>query len=71
MALITIFEALDRGPVAIVDPLVGTQSLFTVVVAYFVLRDLERINFRLILGTVLIVLGASIVMSFDINTILR
>lgn len=71
MALISIFEALDRGPVAIVDPLVGTQSLFTVVVAYFVLRDLERINFRLILGTVLIVLGASIVMSFDINTILR
>ncbi len=71
IALFTIFEALDRGPVAIVDPLVGTQSLFTILVAYFVLHDLERITFRLIVGATLVVLGASIVISFDVNTVLK
>ncbi len=52
IALFNMFEALDRGPVAIVDPLVGTQSLFTILVAYFVLHDLERITLRLIVGAV-------------------
>ena len=67
IALFTIFEALDRGPVTIVDPLVGTQSLFTILVAYFVLRDLERITLRLIIGATLVVLGASIIISFDVK----
>lgn len=65
IALFNMFEALDRGPVAIVDPLVGTQSLFTILVAYFVLHDLERITLRLIVGATLVVLGASIIIAFD------
>jgi uncharacterized membrane protein len=65
IALFSMFEALDRGPIAIVDPLVGTQSLFTILVAYFVLHDLERITLRLIVGAVLVVLGASIIIAFD------
>ncbi|MEE8162317.1 MAG: EamA family transporter, partial [Acidobacteriota bacterium] len=56
-----LFQALDRGPVAIVDPLVATQPLFATVLAYFLLGHLERITLQLAFGTMLIILGASII----------
>jgi drug/metabolite transporter (DMT)-like permease len=56
-----LFQALDRGPVAIVDPLVATQPLFATFLAYFLLGHLERITLQLAFGTMLIILGASII----------
>lgn len=66
-----LFEALDRGPVSIVDPLVATQPLFATFLAYFLLGDLERVTPKLVIGTLLIVLGASIVMLYDPSAILE
>ena len=57
-----LFEALDRGPVSIVDPLVATQPLFATFLAYFLLGDLERVTLKLAFGTTLIILGACIIM---------
>ena len=70
IALVSLFEALKGGPVTVVDPLVGTQPLFTTALAYFLLGDLERITLGLIGGTLLIVAGASMIMMSDVTTAL-
>jgi drug/metabolite transporter, DME family len=63
IAHLSLFKALDHGPVAIVDPLVATQPLFTTFLAYFLLGDLERITLKLIIGTIVIIVGAAIIMA--------
>jgi drug/metabolite transporter, DME family len=70
-ALLTLFEALNGGPVTIVDPLVGTQPLFTTLLAYFLLGDLERITLSLVVGTILVVIGATMIMVSDVTVVLR
>ena len=67
VALISLFAALENGPVSVVDPLVGTQPLFTTAIAYFLLNDLERITWGLIGGVLLVVIGASMIMLSDIT----
>ena len=67
IALISLFAALENGPVTVVDPLVGTQPLFTTALAYFLLGDLERITWKLIGGVLLVVIGASMIMLSDIT----
>ena len=52
---------------SVVDPLVGTQPLFTTAIAYFLLNDLERITWGLIGGVLLVVIGASMIMLSDIT----
>ena len=61
VALLALFEAFDRGPVAIVDPLAGTAPLFTTIFAASFLGDLERVTRRIVLGAVLIVVGAALI----------
>ena len=61
IALLSLFEALQRGQVVIVDPLVGTAPLFTTVFAYLLLGDLERVTKGIVVGAALIVLGAAII----------
>ena len=60
-ALLFLFEALDRGPVVIVDPLSGTSSLFALLFTYFFLHDLERITLLTVIGAVCIVLGVVLI----------
>jgi drug/metabolite transporter (DMT)-like permease len=55
------FEAFARGPVAIVDPLVGVAPLFTTVFAAAFLRDLERVTVGIVVGALLIVLGGGLI----------
>lgn len=57
-AFLSLFEALDRGRVSIVDPLYGTAPLFTTIFAYFLLRDVERVTVGIVAGVVTIVVGA-------------
>lgn len=64
LGLFTLFEAFDRGPVAIVDPLVGTSTLVTTVLAYFLLGDLERVTRGIVAGAVLVVVGATLITLF-------
>jgi uncharacterized membrane protein len=59
VATVALFEAFDRGGnVSIVDPLYATAPLFTVVFAAVLLRDLERVTVRSVLGALLVVAGA-------------
>jgi drug/metabolite transporter (DMT)-like permease len=47
--------------VSIVSPLVSTHGLFAVALAAVFLRDLERVTWRLVVATVLIVAGILVV----------
>ena len=60
-ALLSLFEALDRGSVALVDPLAGTAPLFTTVFAAAFLRDLERVTRGVVAGAALVVVGAGVI----------
>jgi drug/metabolite transporter, DME family len=66
---LALFEALDKGSVAVIDPLVATQPLFTTFGAYFLLGDLERITVGLVMGTILIVVGAGIIVLFSAGAV--
>lgn len=61
VALLSLFEALDRGQVAVVDPLAGTAPLFTTLFAAFFLKDLERVTRGVVAGAALIVVGAAVI----------
>lgn len=60
-SLLLFFVALSLGPVAIASSLVATTPLFTAAFAYFLLGDLERITKGLIVGVVLVVVGAVVI----------
>lgn len=60
-AMLLLFEALARGPVSVVDPIVATAPLFTALVASVLLRDVERITRGLVVGTVLVVVGVALI----------
>jgi drug/metabolite transporter (DMT)-like permease len=61
VALLSLFEAFSRGPVAIVDPLAGTAPLFTTIFAAVLLRDLEQVTRGVVAGATLIVVGAGVI----------
>jgi drug/metabolite transporter, DME family len=56
-----LFEALERGRVTVVSPLVATESLWGVVFAGLVLRRSELIGRRLLLGALLILAGSALI----------
>ena len=53
--------ALRVGTVSVVAPLSGTMPLFVLALSWLFLRDIERINARLVTGTLLIVLGVYLI----------
>lgn len=53
--------ALQVGTVTVVAPLVGTMPLFVLALSAVFLRNVERISARLIVGTLLIVLGVYLI----------
>lgn len=61
VALLSLFEAFNRGRVALVDPLAGTAPLFTTIFAAVLLGDLERVTKGVVLGAALIVVGAALI----------
>jgi DME family drug/metabolite transporter len=61
LAYITALRAFREGDVSIVSPLVSTHGLFAVALAAVFLRDLERVTWRLVVATVLIVAGILVV----------
>jgi uncharacterized membrane protein len=54
------FAALRAGSVSVVDPVTATAPLVTTAVAALVLRDVERITPRLVLGVVTVVAGVAL-----------
>nr|WP_264475326.1 DMT family transporter [Halorubellus salinus] len=63
VALLSMFTALaaPEGRIAVVDPLVATAPLFTIVFSAIWLRDLERVTKGVVAGVLLVVLGAALV----------
>jgi drug/metabolite transporter, DME family len=57
MGVMLMFQALSRGEVVVVSPVLATNSLFTLFLAALLLRDVERISFRVIFGSLLVVVG--------------
>jgi drug/metabolite transporter (DMT)-like permease len=60
-ASLALWGALAAGDVSVVSPLIHAQPIFTVVLAGIFLRDLERVTWRVGLGAVAIVAGATAV----------
>jgi uncharacterized membrane protein len=53
--------ALKAGSVSVVAPLAGTTPLFVLALSRIFLHDLEPLRFRLVVGTLLIVLGVYLI----------
>jgi len=53
--------ALSLGTVSVVTPLYGTAPIFVLFLAPFFLRDVETLRVRVVVGTVLIVLGVYLI----------
>lgn len=59
--LLSLFVALSRGPVVVVDPLSATSPLFAAVFTYLFLRRVEVVTRGMIAGAVLVVGGVAFV----------
>ena len=51
------FASLQYIPASVVAPLTGAAPLVTITLSHFLLKEVERVSFYDIVGTVLIVLG--------------
>lgn len=58
---LAIFEALARGPVTVVVPLVGTHALWAVLFSVLLLRRFEAIGPRLLVAAALVVTGGVLI----------
>lgn len=52
-----VFVALSLGSVSVVTPLIGTAPLFVLPMAFFFLRGVEKLTWKIVIGSTLIVLG--------------
>ena len=57
MGVLLMFQALQRGEVVVVSPVLATNPLFTLAMAAVLLRGVEQITPRVVAGTCLVVLG--------------
>jgi drug/metabolite transporter (DMT)-like permease len=60
-ASLSVLEALDRGPVTVVAPLVATQALWVVVISKLVVGNSEAITTRVVAAAVCVVAGGALV----------
>jgi len=60
-AMLSVFYALSHGKVVIVEPLVSSNPVLTLLFTAIFLRDLEAINIRVIIGALLTVVGTILV----------
>lgn len=61
--LLTMFYALERERVAIVDSIIASAPLFSLLFTAILLRDFERITHRVIIGAVLVVVGGILIVN--------
>jgi uncharacterized membrane protein len=62
-AMLSVFYALRHGPVVIVEPLVSSNPVLTLVLTAVFLRDLEALSLRVIVGALLTVAGTILVIT--------
>jgi uncharacterized membrane protein len=58
---VAIFEALARGPVTVVVPLIGTHALWAVLFSVILLRQFEAIGPRIVMAALLVVTGGVLI----------
>lgn len=58
------FKAMQMGDVSVVASLTNTEPLFVIIISYFLLRGIERITLRIVLGAVFVITGAIIITAF-------
>lgn len=56
-ALLAVFEALEKGAVSTVGPIIAAQPLAIIVLSWLLLHNIERVTMRLVVGAVLVVAG--------------
>jgi len=61
LGILSSYFALSMAPVVTVSPLQSTSPLFVMLWSYLFLRRLERITPRLILGTILVIFGVTLI----------
>lgn len=61
LALLAVFSALDRGDVSVVGPIINTQPIAVVVLSAVLLRDIERVTWRMVVGAVFAVAGVILI----------
>ena len=57
--------ALNNGPIVIVAPISATFPLVSLVLTFVFLKKIERLTFRIVLGSVFVVLGVVIIASMN------
>jgi drug/metabolite transporter (DMT)-like permease len=57
LGVVGLFQALERGEVVVVSPVVSTNPLFTLLLAALILREVERISVQVVVGAVFVVAG--------------
>ena len=62
-AMLSVFYALSHGKVVIVEPLVSSNPVLTLLLTAIFLRDLEVLNLRVIIGALLTVTGTILVVT--------
>ena len=61
--MLSVFYALSHGKVVIVEPLVNSNPVHTLLLAAIFLKDLETLTVRIITGALLTVLGTVLVVT--------
>ena len=61
LSYVALFEAIYRGTVSVVAPIVGTESLWGVAFSALLLRQTERVSARLVAGALLVVAGGVLI----------
>lgn len=64
MGVLLMFFALGGGQVVVISPVLSTTPLFTLVFAALLLRGVERITPRIVLGAGLVVAGVAVLSVF-------
>ena len=54
------YDALMTVPVSVVEPVLSIYPLFTILLTYALIRELESFTFRVIAGAILIILGIEV-----------
>jgi drug/metabolite transporter (DMT)-like permease len=62
LAYLTMWRAMATAPVSVVSPLVHAQPLFTILLAMIFLRDVERLTWRVVVASLLVVAGVAFVL---------
>jgi len=63
IAMLSVFYALSFGQVVIVEPLINTNPVLTVILSAIFLRDIEAITLRVVAGAICTVLGTILVVA--------